>query len=472
MSMVKLLKYPLFTQCLGLCLIPMIGCADSRDNGIAFNDVASNNTAVTDTDATESVAITLYLLGYEVPKSERERVVAQDIKIFESHLQKRASSYKVGLDFFEIESPKYQRDLYHSTEVSNLTLCDFGDSVSCLNNIADNPAPYRQSLETLSHVMNDIDTLRQSGSSELVSVFPDNLRSNLEPTTNYQYFIKPLTTQSALAYYDNPNIGLNTVCDNISFSKKLIQSKDSMLQTFIGVKLLKNNLEILENSTELLPYSCSDALKPMTTRTVSICPTVNSEARSFKNMLLSINEIPILFSHEASIKLVNEDTQLFCNAEWTNKVKNDEFTSYPIVDIKNSKLFNRIGSMFVNITNITNITNIAKVDYSDYQNRLLDANANLRLWQAAIDPQCQDAVSNPEVLDSLFMGEYSNANAPLVNYLNTFLEGLNRVRALHVNDQKRLTITAYDQSNNTIENSKVNTVEDLSYISVSCRTVQ
>ena len=173
--------------------------------------------------------------------------------------------------------------------------------------------------------------------------------------------------------------------------------------------------------------------------------------------------MPVLFSHDASIKLINKDTQLFCNSEWKNKVKNDEFISSPIKDLKVNKLFNRTGSVLINI---------ARVDYSQYQNRLLDLNAHLRLWQAAIDPQCQDAVSNSEVLENLFIKKNSNASTSLVNYLNSLLIDLSYLRALQVNDQKQLTITAYDQSNNTFENDKVNTVDDLSYISVSCRTVQ
>ena len=462
MSMVTLLKYSLLIQVLGLCLIPMIGCADSRDNGIAFNDVASNNTAVTDTDAKESVAITLYLLGYDVPKSERERVVAKDIAIFKKYLKEHAAIKNID-ELFEERSPTYQRSTYKTVKLSALTLCEFNYPLKCLKSIEDNHTPYTESLKSIPYVINDINTLKKSDAGELVSVFPDNLWFASTPIPDYNYLTRPLMTQSVMAHYKDPYSGSKTVCDNISFSKKLIQSKHSLIQTMVGVKLLNSHLDLLANSTEPISLSCTEALIPMTAQEISICPEVKNEAKQLKNLLLSLDETPILFNHNASIKQINEDTQLFCNSEWTYKVNNDEMTSYPIVDIKNSKLFNRTGSMLVNV---------AKVDYSDYQNRLLDANANLRLWQAAIDPQCQDAVSNPEVLDSLFMGEYSNANAPLVNYLNTFLDSLNRVRALHVNDQKRLTITAYDQSSNTIENSKVNTVEDLSYISVSCRTVQ
>lgn len=460
--MVKLLKYSLFIQCLCLCLIPIISCADTSDNGIAFNDVASNHTASTDTDSTKSATVTLYLLGYDVPKSERERVVVKDIAIFNKYLKKHAAIKDID-ELLEEKSPTYQRSTYKTVRLSALTLCESNYPLKCLKNIEDNHTPYTESLKSIPYVIDGIDTLKKSDASELVSVFPDNLWFTSAPIPDYNYLTRTLMTQSVLAHYKDPYSGSKTVCDNISFSKKLIQSKHSLIQTMVGVKLLNSYLDLLAHSTGPLSLSCTEALIPMTAKEISVCPEVKNEAKQLKNMLLSFDETPILFSHDASIKLVDEDTQLFCNAEWTNNIKDDEITSYPINDIKTAVLFNRTGSMLVNM---------AKVDYSDYQNRLLDTNAHLRLWQAAIDPQCQDAVSNPEVLDSLFMGEYSHANAPLVNYLNTFLADLNRIRAPRIDDQKRFTITAYDQSNNTIENSKVNTADDLSYISVSCRTVQ
>ncbi len=450
--MMKKLETYLLTACLILFLIAFNGCAKAsatQANGMKTSHV-------------RSAATTLYLLGYDVPMNEREKVVSADIEILNKNLRRHAA-VKSFDEMLNMKSLEYQRDTYDSVRISDLTLCDYTGTVKCLKDIQSNPTPFRQSLAKLSLAMSNIDTLRKHSGHELASVFPDRLRSAQEPISGYQYFLKPLTTQSALAYYDNPITGLKTVCDNISFSKKLIQSDDNLIQTFMGVGLLKNNLEILEHTTESLPYSCAEALQPMATKDILICPLVNSEALQLKNLLLNLDQTPILFSHKASIKLIDKDIQLFCNNEWSSKVSNDEMTSSPMKDLKLNKLFNRTGSILVNI---------ARADYSSYQNRLLDANASLRLWQAAIDPQCQNAVNNPKVLNRLFMGKYSSVNTELFNYLNTLLNDLNRVRALRVDNQKRLSIVAYDQSNNTIKSSKVNTVDDLSHISVSCRTVK
>lgn len=443
----------------GLSVMAVSSCAES---GATNNDNNYIETTYKDNGSPESAATTLYLIGYDVPKDQRKQVVAQDIATLKQYSDKRAAIKDVDA-FFEDTPPKYRRDDYDSVNVSSLILCDFRDSVGCLERINNNPDPYRQSLEALSLAMGDIDILRQHSGQELVSVVPDALRSSHEITANHQYLVRPLTTQSALAYHDDPSTGLTTMCDNISFGKKLIQSKDSLVQTFVGVGLINNNLDLLEHTKEALPQSCVKALQPMALTDRSVCPIVKSEALQLKNLLLSFDETPVLFSHDASVKLINKDTQLFCNTEWKDNIRNDEMASNPIDEIKTPVLFNRTGS---------DIVNLAKLDYSDYQNKLLDLNARLRLWQAAIDTQCQAAVNNPEVLDSLFIEAYSGDNTPLVNYLNALLGDLNRVRALQVDNQQRLSITAYDQPKSTDETAKGNAKVGLSYLSVSCRTVQ
>lgn len=407
----KFLKSKSLIYGLSLCLTPIIGHA-------------------------ESAATTLYLLGYDVPMDKREKVVSADIKILAQNLRRNAATKSID-EMLNMESLEYQRDTYNWVRVSDLTLCDYEGSVKCLKDIQDNPAPFRQSLAKLSLAMSDIDSLRKRSGSEFVSIFPDRLRSAHEPISGYQYLLKPLTTQSALAYYDNPNAGLKTVCDNISFGKKLIQSKNNLIQTMIGTKLTKNNLDLLEYTTEPLPRSCVEALQPMVTKDILICPLINSEALQFKNLLLSFDEIPILFSHDASIELINKDTQLFCNNEWLSKVSNDEMTLSPMKDLKPNKLFNRTGSMLVNI---------ARVDYSHYQNRLLDLNANLRLWQAAIDPRCNNASDN---------------------YKQTINSQWHPARQLAIDNKQRLTIIAYHQDNKADDR-----LQELEKISTSCRVVQ
>lgn len=450
----NLVRLCLTASVIGLSLVSLNSCAESDINYAETNDLKTNDA--------KSAASILYLLGYDIPKSQREQVVVQDIETLKKYLNRRAAIKDIDT-LFEGEPSKYRRDDYDSVQLSSLTLCDFKGSVRCLDSVNNNPTPYRQSLEKLSLVMKDIDILRQHSDHELVSIVPDKLRSSYEITANYQYLLKPLTTQSVLAYYDDPRVGLTTVCDNIGFGKKLIQSKDSLIQTFIGVGLINNNLDLLEHATEPLPQSCVKVLQPLASKDIAICSLVNGEALKLKNLLISMDEVPILFSHDASISMIDEDTQLFCNAEWTNEIRNDEMTSYPINNIKIPVLFNRTGS---------DIVNLAKIDYSNYQNQLLDLNAHLRLWQAAIDPKCQTAVNNPKILDSLFIEAYSDDNTPLVDYLNTLLNDLSRVRALNIDNQKQFSITAYDQSDYIAEKSKVDTLKDLSYISVSCRTVQ
>ena len=416
--MIDLAKNCLTAVFVGLSLISFNSCAESSGD-----DTKIKHTKAGDA---ESAATTLYLLGYDVPEDQRKQVVAQDIATLKEYSDKHAAIKDVNV-FFEDNSPKYKRDDYDSVNVSSLTLCDFRDAVGCLERVNNDPEPYRQSLEALSLAMRDIDILRQHSGQELVSVVPDALRSSHEIMTNHQYLLRPLTTQSALAYHDDPSTGLTAMCDNISFGKKLIQSKDSTLQTFIGVGLVNNNLDLLEHAKEALPQSCVKALQPMALTDISVCPIVKSEALWLKNLLLSLDETPVLFSHDASMKLINEDVQRFCNAEWISKVKNDELTTYPTIDTKIPVLLNRRGNMLVNI---------ARLDYPQYQHRLLDLNARLRLWQAAIDPQCKAAVDNPEVLDSMFIETYSADNTPLVNYLSMLLDDLNHLRALQINDQK------------------------------------
>ncbi|MGP9491006.1 hypothetical protein [Psychrobacter sp. AOP7-B1-24] len=379
----------------------------------------------------ESPTTTLYLLGYDIPKHQRANVVAQDIAAFEKYQQKRIDS-----TFFNQTTdptPKSKRDDYPSIDIRDMTLCDINASEDCLTQISKNPKPYRQSIKKLKPVLIDIDKLRQSDSRQLKSIFPSHLQLLGMHLPSYQMLPTPLLTKNALAYHDSQKSGNSEqvsaqICEDIAFGKSLITSQQSLISSMIGKSILHSQLDILATSSNPLPQNCKNALQPMTTDNISMCPLVKSENQPLINEIVGTASIPILFSRRASIKQINQWERPYCKTTWLEKVAEDLPMQTPTIEEYSPILFNRIGSDFLNLL---------MPNYTFYQHNLQDANAHLRLWQAALDPQCTSDIEH---------------------HINSLDTQWHPARNLHLDEKKYLTINTYD-------------TRRLSKLSVSCKTL-
>lgn len=365
----------------------------------------------------ESPTTTLYLLGYDIPKHQRTNVVTQDIAAFEKYQQKRidATFFNQTTD----STPKSKRDGYPSIDIRDITLCDINASEDCLTQISQNPEPYRQSIKKLKPVLIDIDKLRQSDSRQLKSIFPSHLQLLGMHLPSYQMLPTPLFTKNALAYHDSQKSGSleqvsAQICEDIAFGKSLITSQQSLISSMIGKSILHSQLNLLATSSNPLPQNCKNALQPMTTDGISMCPLVKSENQPLINEIVGTASIPILFSHRASIKQINKWERPYCKTTWLEKVAEDLPMQTPTIEAYRPILFNRIGSDFINLL---------MPNYTFYQHSLQDANAHLRLWQAALDPQCTSDIEH---------------------HINSLDTQWHPARNLHLNEEKHLIINTYD----------------------------
>lgn len=336
----------------------------------------------------ESPAAKLYLLGYDIPIQQRANVVTQDIAAFAKYQQKRMDS--TFFNQMTDPTPKSKRDDYPSIDIRDLTLCDINASADCLTQISKNPKPYRQSIQRLKPVLKDIDELRQSDSQELKNIFPSHLQLLGMHLPNYQMLPTPLLTENTLAYYDSQKSGnskqvLAQICEDIDFGKSLIASQQSLISSMIGKLILHSQLGLLAASSEPLPQNCKNALQPMTTDDISICPLVKSENQPLINEIMGTANIPILFSRRASTKQINKWQRPYCETQWLKKVAKDVPVLAPTIKEYRPILFNRIGSDFLNLL---------MPNYTIYQHQIQDVNAHLRLWQAALDPQCTSNIEH------------------------------------------------------------------------------
>lgn len=365
----------------------------------------------------ESPAAKLYLLGYEIPKHQRTNVVTQDIAAFEKYQQKRMDS--TFFNQMTDPTPKSKRDDYPSIDIRDLTLCDINASADCLTQISKNPKPYRQSIQRLKPVLKDIDELRQSDSQELKNIFPSHLQLLGMHLPSYQMLPTPLLTENTLAYYDSQKSGnskqvLAQICEDIDFGKSLIASQQSLISSMIGKLILHSQLDLLAASSEPLPQNCKNALQPMTTDDISICPLVKSENQPLINEIMGTANIPILFSRRASIKQINKWQRPYCETQWLEKAAKDVPVLAPTIKEYRPILFNRIGSDFLNLL---------MPNYTIYQHQIQDVNAHLRLWQAALDPQCTSDIEH---------------------HINSLDTQWYFARNLHLDEEKHLTINTYD----------------------------
>lgn len=361
----------------------------------------------------EPPSVTLYLLGYQIPDERRMSVVEQDIQAFNIYQQNRVKA--TYFNPMNQSAPQSKRDAFESLDPYTLTLCDFSDFSYCLSQIKNNTESYRQSIETLEPVFHDIDKLRQANSSELKSVFPSNLQLMSSPLPSYQLITKTLLTKNALIFHDDPKQALIQICADVAFGKSLIRSQQNLIQSMVGTMIVHSQLDLLAQSSQPLPSSCQQALTPMKRAGTSMCPLVKSESRQMTNEIMATPRTPILFSRRASIKQLEKWAQPYCADERLVSIYRDKRMPAILIEAYKPLFFNKIGALLLNV---------AMPDYSAYQYRLQDANAHLRLWQAALSAQC---------------------NTDSAHYVESVAKGWQPTRQLRL-DSQRLTIDTYDKS--------------------------
>lgn len=361
----------------------------------------------------EPAAVTLYLLGYDLPDEQRMSVVDQDIEAFRSYQKKRIEA--TFLSPANEDTPKSKRETFSSINTNDLKLCDFKDIDNCLTQIDTDAKPYHSAIKMLKPVFEDIDKLRLADSSELKSVFPSNLQLMSTPIPPYQLLTNTLLTKNVIAYHDNPQQALTQICEDVAFGKSIVRSQQSLIQSMIGTMIVHSQLDLLSKSSQSLPQNCQEALKPMDSAGTSMCSLVASESRQMANEMMAVPRTPILFNRLATLEQIVKGLQPYCNKERIKLNFDDQLMPIVPQEEYNPIFFNKIGGILLNI---------ARPDYRVYQQRLQDANARLQLWQAALNPQCSN--------DS-------------ERYINLIAKNWQPTRRLRL-DNQRLAIDNYDKN--------------------------
>lgn len=367
----------------------------------------------------EDPAATLYLLGYDVPVTQREQVLTQDVATLKADLNTRytAPLWRIIQGKAEPSPPQLARDTYPDLDIAPFTLCSAHAVDDCISDISANPQPYRDSLHTLAPLLRDIDHLEHSQAEALRSPFQGELASVYAPLPSYQYLIRPLLTRNAVALHDDPAQGAAQTCTAINFGKNLIRSHDSLIQTMIGATILDQQLDLLAHYPQShLPEACQSALQPLDSTAISLCPLMQYEADFYNDTIRSLPNIPPLLSHTYTNHRIQQQLAPYCSAAWQHNLSADRMAKLAAHEAQPPR-----SDCLLNVIGCT-LSDVAASDYSVYQNRLQDSNAHLRLWQATRNPACaQDPAA----------------------YLKHIAPDWADARHLHLDQQGRLSIDTY-----------------------------
>ncbi|SUO94293.1 hypothetical protein [Suttonella ornithocola] len=343
----------------------------------------------------ETPAERLYLLGYQIPAEARADVIAEDRATLQAYAAQEHSWFHPESQ----ETPTFRREQYDKYALDGLCKIDILD---CLPDLRKNPLPYQQAIAQLASVYADLEQLQKAEPSEISSIFPKDIqRIDVEPLPSYPYLLRPLLTRHALLLTQAPEQSAAPICEGIAFAKKLINSRQNLIQSLIGDALLRHELNLLSEwrtqTAQTLPMECKQALEPLPIESVDFCPLMQSEAQYTVNYLQSLKNLPLFYHQEKTIANIHLNYAPYCSAQWRATIVADNPAQTPAIvtakarsseNAKNCAL-NSIGCLLSNVS-VSTLENDTQ-----YQHRLQDANARLRLWQFAQTHTCDNKAFLP-----------------------------------------------------------------------------
>ncbi len=341
----------------------------------------------------------LYTLGYDIASDDWDSVVTADIDYLQTH---PSSSYKEG------ETPETPITKRPKIPFKQLNCTK---SKNCLAMLKKQQAELAKLATKQHNLWQQLDVLSAQAKTEnpyagFASPIPKERLDFWTLTTNYATLLSGLNARSALAYADSPRRGVLQTCDNIAVGKALMGSRATLINRIIGVHLVSTQLRLLDemlvDSKAKLPKACQTLLKPLPTERLFLCHS-DEELVMMLNTLKNVPEMSKLqdaktgalgkltasaiWNVEAAQGMAKKQWQRhLCGEDLLQSVQNDN-PEHPLNEMEFGMLECAQNVIYCKV--LSQLMPVS--DYIGYQYRLQDANAYLRLWQAAIaaDAACE-----------------------------------------------------------------------------------
>lgn len=316
----------------------------------------------------------LWLMAYDVPEAERERVLAEDVRRYNSAPVPNYTRIESSAAGRYAAQDKVQGELY----------CKWRER-DCLTKIRANPDAYSKLLAKDTALVARADDVSKYG--HVRSAFAERLDMPFPP---YQMLAYPLTRHAHAFASGEIDAALDGVCRGVSASRMLIRDGGNLIGAMVGAVMLEGNAALLADMlSELpadrqLPISCATAFAPAEADAFSACPAMRSEARlmfaAARQSAMQPNadnrfpKLPsaLLHNTDKTIALMAPPLAWYCGEQARTAIAADLPVQPPSVAPK--RAFECIDNVIGCI-----LSAIQNPSYHEYQHRLQDAGIRLKM---------------------------------------------------------------------------------------------
>lgn len=352
----------------------------------------------------------VWLLEYDMPDSEREAVLAQDVQRF---AQRPFQQSDIAANFTSVAEGRYQKSQSGS---DGSPYCRWREE-GCLAKVRANTAAYTRLIAADAAILARAESLASYG--YVRSTFPPRLDM---PIPAYRQLVHPLTKHAYTFVSGDTDAALDGVCRDATTARMMIGSGDNLITSMIGAAMLEGNSALLADmlaelpTDHILPSSCTRAFALAAPEEFSACATMRGEARfmfggmrqipaEYKDQGFLQGALwPIFFDAEKTVARMAPSLAWYCTQPVLTAVTRDVPAPPPPAteSIGETPL-----QCFDNIAGCV-LSDVAPTDLTSYQHRLQDARMRLMtmgtlLWlrdHPADEAMAQHLARTPEMLRS------------------------------------------------------------------------
>lgn len=225
----------------------------------------------------------VWLLAYEIPDAERERVLAQDVRRF---AQRPLEQAEIAAGFTSVADGRYPKAPLRSGDSH---YCRWREG-KCLEKVRADTGAYARLIAEDAALLARIGTLGDYG--YVRNTFTPRLDM---PIPAYQQLAYPLAQHAYAFASGNTDEALAGVCRDVATARMMIGSGDNLITSMIGAAMLEGNSTLFADmlaelpADRALPAACSRAFAPAAPEEFSACTTMRGEARF---MFAGMHQIP------------------------------------------------------------------------------------------------------------------------------------------------------------------------------------
>lgn len=337
----------------------------------------------------ENAFALLWSLDRDVPASELEQVLAEDVRRFsETPLWPDRGEQEQDSDRVEDDYPRFDSvradypDLSPSSEDRRM-FCGERDE-DCLEKVRQDPSAYNALIERNRALLDRVARLHDY--EFIRSPFPPRMAA---PMPRYQS-ASFLRTRHAVEFANGAERqAVAAVCRDIRSWRRLSASSDSLIDRLYGAEnATDHNGALLANMLaewpvdEPLPQPCDSALAPPGLADVSLCNAMRGEFARVAFSVRSLGDyhegtldrlmVPLLIDTKATVGLSAEHYEGYCNESRSQRLLADR---QPALASQPSILrFDCVGNFYGCF-----LSAIAEPGYTRYEDRTLDHGARLHV---------------------------------------------------------------------------------------------